>query len=484
MKRKINDFFTPLSKRPNIVSHILQTRDQNLPVTAIKKEPKEVKFDSKYDSKPFIKKENDVLKIEPTSPKQKSIVKPSSQDKRVLGDLGKSVNRKFFYSNIHFSAGLTVDDAELVAETLPWSQKRNAAGVAAFAAFIHLRQEVHVRRTRDPTLTAPFTDNETLQNFYFTNIFREADNGTKYYRRQMFEQHKELTPEELPEVLFQTYIYRLVNKKLTFQRFGGIPTDSEWAKFREFMKTCMREEREERDKPKKKQNKDKLEKFFTQAHINQGENKTAITIEYVKNHKERMAKQILTATSLKKVWEVVKTPPHVGDFLSWQITADICELKLIKLREDFAALGPGARAGLRKVFDDKVSVSDEQEMTKTLTRLMDPVFEKLGISFHYFLGRGISMKAIEHSLCEFDKFYRAVIEKTSKRKYRVGGGATTTKHLSCALCEDNSLFCVVEDIWWLCARCTALECNNLGSISEIKLKKVRVEVKKIKTDTI
>ena len=178
-----------------------------------------------------------------------------------------------------------------------------------------------------------------------------------------------------------------------------------------------------------------------------------------------MAKQILTATSLKKVWEVVKTPPHVGDFLSWQITADICELKLIKLREDFAALGPGARAGLRKVFDDKVSVSDEQEMTKTLTRLMDPVFEKLGISFHYFLGRGISMKAIEHSLCEFDKFYRAVIGKTSKRKYRVGGGATTTKHLSCALCEDNSLFCVVEDIWWLCARCTALECNNLGRMS-------------------
>ena len=38
----------------------------------------------------------------------------------------------------------------------------------------------------------------------------------------MLEQHKELTPEEWPEVLFQTYIYRLINKKLTFQRFGRI----------------------------------------------------------------------------------------------------------------------------------------------------------------------------------------------------------------------------------------------------------------------
>ena len=46
--------------------------------------------------------------------------------------------------------------------------------------------------------------------------------GTKYYQRQMLGWHKELTPKELPEVLFQTYIYRLVNKKLTFQRFGRI----------------------------------------------------------------------------------------------------------------------------------------------------------------------------------------------------------------------------------------------------------------------
>ena len=45
------------------------------------------------------------------------------------------------------------------------------------------------------------------------------------------------------------------------------------------------------------------------------------------------------------------------------------------------------------------------------------------------------------------------------------------------------LFQTYEDIWWLCARCTALECNNLGSISKINFKKVSVEVKKIKTYT-
>ena len=37
----------------------------------------------------------------------------------------------------------------------------------------------------------------------------------------------------------------------------------------------------------------------------------------------------------KEAWEVVKTPLHVGNFLSWQITANLLKLKLIQLWEDF-----------------------------------------------------------------------------------------------------------------------------------------------------
>ena len=60
----------------------------------------------------------------------------------------------------------------------------------------------------------------------------------------------------------------------------------------------------------------------------------------------------------------------MGAFLSWQITADLCELKLIQQSEDFVALGPGAKAGLRKVFGVtrklKLTASEELEMTNTL----------------------------------------------------------------------------------------------------------------------
>ncbi len=102
---------------------------------------------------------------------------------------------------------------------------------------------------------------------------------------------------------------------------------------------CMRQEKEEQAKPKSEQNREKIETFFTQAHQVQGENRTATTIEFVKENKDEMAKQILSAPSLKKAWKVIKSPPHVGHFLSWQITADLCKLKLIQLPKDIVAFG-------------------------------------------------------------------------------------------------------------------------------------------------
>lgn len=41
---------------------------------------------------------------------------------------------------------------------------------------------------------------------------------------------------------------------------------------------------------------------------------------------------------------------------SWQITADLCELKLIQLNEDFVDLSRSRCLGGAQVFDDKAAV--------------------------------------------------------------------------------------------------------------------------------
>ena len=43
-----------------------------------------------------------------------------------------------------------------------------------------------------------------------------------------------------------TYVYMLVNKKVTLARFGRILSETEWTRFREFMNTCIREKRQSR----------------------------------------------------------------------------------------------------------------------------------------------------------------------------------------------------------------------------------------------
>ena len=95
------------------------------------------------------------------------------------------------------------------------------------------------KRTLEPSLTTPFIDNETMQQFSFTNIFCEADKGTKYYQRQILSQHKKLIAEKLPRILIQTCVYRLINKKVMFERFGGIPSETDWKRFMKFMNMYM-----------------------------------------------------------------------------------------------------------------------------------------------------------------------------------------------------------------------------------------------------
>ena len=118
---------------------------------------------------------------------------------------------------------------------LPIDQKKNCDKVAAFAMFMDKRQNVAVDRIQNPEMMPPFSDNKVLSEFFFTNIYRELDPGTKYLRQQMLKQYSDLGKEKLPAVLCQIVLYRLVNKKSIFETYGKIPKHSEWKTFTNFI---------------------------------------------------------------------------------------------------------------------------------------------------------------------------------------------------------------------------------------------------------
>lgn len=104
--------------------------------------------------------------------------------------------------------------------------------------------------------------------------------------------------------------------------------------------------------------------------------------------------------------------PNVGNFFAWQILCDLLESKVLGPNTDnqWACLGPGAKNGLRRLFPLETT-KGELWLTRLLRNICAPdgdssAYRRLGQTFPAFLGKPLSLKNIEHALCEFDKYFR------------------------------------------------------------------------------
>ena len=105
----------------------------------------------------------------------------------------------------------------------------------------------------------------------------------------MNRQHPELVIDDMEEILFQTVLYRVINKKSTFEKFGGIPSSTEWPAFRKFVSEEMKLSKTDA----------KREKVFTPAHQVMGETKMIDTMLFVLKKKSRLARSLINAKSLE-----------------------------------------------------------------------------------------------------------------------------------------------------------------------------------------
>ena len=98
---------------------------------------------------------------------------------------------------------------------------------------------------------------------------------------------------------------------------------------------------------------------------------------------------------------------YIDPFFAWQITVILMKPKLIKLLDTWTQLCSGAKNGLEQIFN----VKSQTDFLKKLTTIMDSVYKCLGIEFKSLLGKKMSLKTVEHALCEFDKYARAASSK-------------------------------------------------------------------------
>ena len=288
--------------------------------------------------------------------------------------------------------------------------------------------------------------NPILSQRFFTNIYREADTGTKYLRRKILDKFfKEnnsagFSRRETAEIVFMTVVYRLVNRIETFEEFG-----EDWGLVNHHRLMEYLEERKEEGKA-----------VFTQAHNTMGRERLRVLVEELVLRIDVITEEILMAQTLEQCVDLFRTFSNIENFFSWQITCDLLELDIIQMEENsWVVLGPGARAGLRRVFTSVVTREEELHYTKLLVRILPYCFKTLDLTFVTFLERRLSLKHVEHALCEWEKYWRQAAGESQAGRLYYRRNITNTR--LCALCDSQQDLQLTVSPWLLCGRCLRFE---------------------------
>ena len=257
----------------------------------------------------------------------------------------------------------------------------------------------------------------------------------------------------------------------TFMDFGGLPTQEGFSSFQAFLA----------------EKKNAGEVIFTAAHQNMGFDRLLKTLTYVKKNCASLTSRVIEAAerkSLKMAHKRLLTLPNVGPFFAWQILCDLLETRVLGDNTDnqWTCLGPGAKNGLRRIFRLETT-KGELRYTRLLRDICSAAgpnsgFAALGLDFPSFLEKPLSLKNVEHALCEYDKYFRLATGNQVRdrgyksRSWKGGNDCDVCRSAcgpedsrSCATCgmmfhkkckENWAKFCHAEGSF-LCAPCWKYE---------------------------
>jgi hypothetical protein len=294
-----------------------------------------------------------------------------------------------------------------------------------FWKYVVERQRVWYRRfvLKEPF---PWSNDPILQKFHFCNNYRELDKGTIYLI-------DELAPyqNDRRKILFNVTAYRFFNCYGFFEKIGEIMNPDKYDAYF-FIKKL-----------------DELiakgEDIYNHAYVvcpykikpdYRPEDKhvqIAFILETLKEKLDRLIAEIDLASVPKESFIALKQIPAVGNFLAYEIWTDLTYFKFFKqgwTDNDFVNIGPGARWGLNILIgkDTQKPLFPEEKYLKLIYSLRDEMKEalaKLGlleewmkIAYQkaYSNFPFLSIRNIEHSLCEFRKYWRIKNRKFCRKR--------------------------------------------------------------------
>ena len=241
--------------------------------------------------------------------------------------------------------------------------------IPAFWQFVQLRMEAFELRKRG--LRSP---DRVLASGWFPNVKRELDRGTIYFQERIAGG----TPAI---VISKSVVYRLLNRRQTFESYGGIPGPAELAPYRVWVSAARA----------------RGEQLFTGRHQTIGFQRYLQALDFLDGpYSQELASvaQEVQEGSRKGAWKKLQDlVPGVAAFTGWQIICDLMET--YNLDENlWAYMGPGPQGA----YGMLTGTIGSQVQVLSLGRELQ---ESSCNSY------ALSLKNVEHALCEYFRYTRS-----------------------------------------------------------------------------
>lgn len=295
-----------------------------------------------------------------------------------------------------------------------------------FWYWIRERHSIYLRRQSGRS--KPWTDDEILQSYFFTNPYRENDKVTVWFRDRVRTRLR-----NSPRVIFATICFRWFNLPTTGEVLIGNGSRNAPNKNGSLLldwdpKEARRRLGRERDGGAK---------IFTGAFmVNSppGIRKMEAITERINNvweDREQLQSYfsdsrnwIGSHLSLKEAHNALTQYPGLGGFMAYEVVCDLRYTRWLENapdRDTWCNPGPGCIRGLYRL-EGEVEMFKHRSNSNSPPRPRDAMkrmVKLLAEARRKFRGfPRMEMREIEHSLCEFDKYMRLLNQDgRAKRKY-------------------------------------------------------------------
>ena len=266
--------------------------------------------------------------------------------------------------------------------------------------FYWIKERTYIQERKDRGDPWPWTDDPILQEYKFTNAYRERDKTTVWFRQNIRDPLK-----FKPEVYMATVIFRWFNLIETGQTLLKHNLHIDWDPEKAYDVIIPQD------------------KWITGAYmIKSPTSKNKVrgiceTITNVWNDRERFLDKC-PWDSLQKMNTWLEGYPFLGPFLASELATDFRH-PFVGFRAfdilTWANAGPGAMRGLNRIYGRELTyTSKKHDWCAEMRELLTIAVIQQSLDFE--------LREIEHSLCEFDKYERVRLKQGAPRsKYQYKG---------------------------------------------------------------